>query len=155
VSERRSGVRQSKQEKYFEVFGMEKRMATALDKAGATASFVCAIHCLAMPFVIGVLPILGLSFLADERVEWALIGFTVCVGLFSLLPSYFRIHKKWHPLAMFGLGFAAILFVKVVFEESSRAETPGMVFGALMIAASNFANRRLCHTCPSCADHEH
>ena len=34
----------------------------------------CAIHCLAMPLLGTVLPLIGLSFLVDERVEFILIA---------------------------------------------------------------------------------
>ncbi|NJM53931.1 MAG: MerC domain-containing protein [Blastocatellia bacterium] len=40
-----------------------------LDYTGATVSWICAVHCLAMPFFITFLPVIGLSFLADEITE--------------------------------------------------------------------------------------
>jgi hypothetical protein len=44
------------------------------DRFGATASFLCAIHCAALPLVIAALPALGLGFLADHRFERTFIA---------------------------------------------------------------------------------
>ncbi len=52
-------------------------LAHAADRLGATASFLCALHCAALPFVLGALPALGLGFLADHGFERA---FIVCAS---------------------------------------------------------------------------
>ena len=52
-----------------------------LDKAGATASLACAVHCALMPLVVTLLPLVGLGFLADERTEWALLGLSAPAGV--------------------------------------------------------------------------
>ena len=41
-----------------------------LDKLGMTASLTCAVHCMAMPLVITILPYVGLSFIASEGFEY-------------------------------------------------------------------------------------
>lgn len=53
-----------------------------LDLTGTAVSWVCLIHCLALPFLIALLPLAGLSFLLDERIEWVIIGVSVAVGAF-------------------------------------------------------------------------
>lgn len=40
-----------------------------LDRIGIIVSCACAVHCAAVPLLIGVLPLLGSSFIADERAE--------------------------------------------------------------------------------------
>ena len=64
-----------------------------LDRAGAAASFLCALHCAVMPFVITALPLLGLGFLASEPVEWALLGCSGILGALSLCVG-FREHRR-------------------------------------------------------------
>ncbi len=132
---------------------MTPKVSAALNKVGATASFVCAIHCLAMPFVFALLPA-ATTFLKDERIEWGIIGFTVLVGMLSLLPSYIRHHKQIRPLALFIFGLGIILGVKMLIEEGGHLETPGMILGALFVGGANLLNNRLCHTCPTC-EHAH
>src|SRR6478672_8405035 len=55
--------------------------AAIADRFGATASFLCAIHCALLPFVIAVLPALGLAFLADHRFERGFIAFASVLAL--------------------------------------------------------------------------
>jgi hypothetical protein len=121
-----------------------------LNWVGATASLICAIHCLAMPLLIGALPILGLSLLTSPWLEWSLIGFTGTVGLLTLLPSYHWKHRRLQPLALFLLGFGLILAAKFLLDEGSSLETSGMVTGALFVAGANLTNHRLTHTCTTC-----
>ena len=49
------------------------------DWIGVAASLLCAIHCAAMPFVVGFLPLLGLSFLADPSFHQWMVA--VCLAL--------------------------------------------------------------------------
>lgn len=58
-----------------------------LDKTGATVSWLCAAHCLAMPFLISFLPLLGVSFLAHEGIEYLIVGVSIIIALITLLPA--------------------------------------------------------------------
>jgi hypothetical protein len=123
-----------------------------LDCVGVVASFACAVHCAFMPFIIGLPPLFGLGVFADERAEWALVSISLIVGLASLLPSYIKNHKTGRPLMLFAAGLALIFIARVSFGDSLRGEIPFVVFGAFMIAASHFLNRRLCRACAVCHD---
>jgi hypothetical protein len=121
-----------------------------LDRLGAAASLVCAVHCAAMPLLIGLLPLIGLGFLAEERTEWALVGLSIGVGSVSLIPSYARKHRHWRPLLLFAFGASLILIVRLLAEEGSRMEAILMALGALLIACAHMINRRLCRRCADC-----
>ncbi|MFG0290288.1 MAG: MerC domain-containing protein [Rhodopirellula sp. JB044] len=77
------------------------------DWVGITASIGCAIHCAAMPFVIAYLPMLGLSFLADESFhQWmALVCFLIAMAAF--VPG-FRTHKRLLPGVIAAMGLVLI-----------------------------------------------
>lgn len=122
-----------------------------LDRFGVAASCLCAAHCALTPFVVSLLPLVGLGMLADERAEWAFIALTVAVGLMSLLISYFRRHGRAGALMLFAAGVCLIFTVRVLFEEGVKLETPAVVAGALLIAASHVVNLKLCRACSSCA----
>lgn len=123
-----------------------------LDRVGMTASFLCAIHCAAMPLLVGLLPLIGLGLLAEEGAEWTLVGFSIALGLFSLLPGYFRKHRRSNALIVFTAGVALILTGRIFCEENSGLELPAVVAGALFIAAAHLINRKLCRSCPLCVD---
>jgi hypothetical protein len=121
-----------------------------LDRLGAAASLACAAHCATMPLLIGLLPLAGLSFLAEKQTEIMLIGLSIGIGISSLIPSYARKHRQWRPLLLFTFGAVLILAVKLLAEEGSRLEAPAMVLGALLIACAHMINRRLCRSCAIC-----
>lgn len=52
---------------------------TRLDVVGSVLSTLCAIHCLAMPLVAGLLPVLGLGFLGDPAFDQA-----ACLAMMAL-----------------------------------------------------------------------
>ncbi|MEO7072934.1 MAG: MerC domain-containing protein, partial [Rhodanobacter sp.] len=56
----------------------------AADRVGATASFLCAVHCAALPFVLALLPFVGLGFLADHRFERGFVLFACVLGGIAL-----------------------------------------------------------------------
>lgn len=90
-----------------------------LDKTGAVLSWLCAAHCLAMPFLISFLPLLGISFLAGEGGEYIFIGLSVAVGLTTLLPAYFKQHRRVRTLLLFVSGICFIILADLLFEETA------------------------------------
>jgi hypothetical protein len=121
-----------------------------LDRLGATTSLTCAAHCATTPLLAGLLPHVGMGFLASEQAEVALIGLSLSIGGLSLLPSYARKHRQWRPLLLFAFGASLILAVRSCMEQGSRLEAPAMAVGALLIACAHLVNRRLCRSCAAC-----
>ena len=110
-----------------------------LDKMGMSASFFCAIHCALMPILIGILPLLGLSFLANHAIEDTVIVCAFFIASLSLLPSYFRVHKKLHALLMFAGGFTLLIVGHSI--DAKWAEAPMAVAGGLSIALAHWINQ--------------
>ena len=118
-----------------------------LDTAGATASFLCAVHCALMPFILTLLPLIGLSFLASEPVEWGLLALSALLGVSSLCFGY-RKHRQGNALAFLAVGLALLAGGHSI--EARGEETWGtclMVTGGLTIALSHQINHRLCRAC--------
>ena len=126
----------------------------ALDRVGATASLVCAIHCAIMPLAFTLLPLIGLQFLARSWVEWTLVGFSAVIGVTSLCFGY-REHRSRRALALLGIGLALLVLGRV--GEDNRLglwSIPTVVLGGLTIAGSHIFNRWLCRQCRVC-HHDH
>lgn len=122
-----------------------------LDRAGVAASCVCAAHCALSPLALGLLPLAGLAHFAGEGAEWAFVAVAVTIGLASLLPGYFRRHRRARPLVLFAAGTALLLSARLLMEDVMMLEVPATVAGALLIAAAHVFNLKLCRDCPSCA----
>ncbi len=81
---------------------------STLDRVGISASLLCAIHCAALPLLIGVLPVVGLGFLMHGVFEAVMIAIAAVVGGWSLGHSY-RTHRLRTPLALLFAGIAVLL----------------------------------------------
>jgi len=82
-------------------------LARAADRVGATASLLCALHCAALPFVLAVLPTLGLGWLADHLFERIFIAIASAFALTVLIRGY-RLHRSPRPLAWLLPGLALL-----------------------------------------------
>ncbi|PWK85273.1 MerC domain-containing protein [Fulvimonas soli] len=112
------------------------------DRIGATASFLCAIHCAALPFVLALLPLVGLEFLADHRFERGFVVFACALALLSLGNGYRRHHR---PLAlMLALPGLALLLLGVTVAEdySIGLHSVLVTCGGLLVAGAHFVNLR-------------
>lgn len=118
-----------------------------VDTTGACLSVACAIHCLSMPLLIAVLPLIGLGFFATERAELVLISGAIALAIGSLAWGV-RHHRSWRALL--------VLIVALAFIATARTAVEGtfeVVFysiGGVLLASAHLVNRHLCKTCPVC-----
>lgn len=148
-----------------------------LDSVGATLSFACAVHCIALPFIVTGLPLLGLGFVAGSTFELIMISLTLTLATASFCWGV-RLHGQWKTFVF--LGAAAFFFLIGMFEvghaHSSLKElfmdphshlegihsphgSDGstsllhwifMGIGGFALAAGHYLNHRLCASCKCC-----
>ncbi len=129
---------------------VEREGRAWLDMAGIAASWLCVVHCLLLPFVVSALPLIGLRFLLDETVEQIVIGISVGVAAFTLVPGYLGSHHKIRALALYVSGLALILMSKTLFEDDHWLSILFIAGGAVLISAAHFLNIYLCRWCNGC-----
>ena len=119
------------------------------DRAGVIVSAACAVHCTVLPFVAGLLPILGLRHFADERLEWLIVGITAAIGVAGHTRAYVSHHRHNGPGLLFLVGLGMVVITRL-----SRTEGPlepiALGLGGLLAAAAHWANLRLCRCCGEC-----
>lgn len=125
-----------------------------LDKTGAVFSWICAVHCIAPPFLVSVLPIVGLSFVGSEFAEYAFLSISVVVGALSLVPAYFRRHRQLRTILLFSTGIGLIILADALFEENITGKSLFLAAGAVAISVSHIINRKLCKNCNVCGEAE-
>ena len=116
-----------------------------VDNAGAFLSMACAVHCLAMPLVVTMLPLVGLGFLAGEPAEYALIGAVLLAA--GSVVSGVRHHRKWRAFPT--LVLAAGIIVTGFMAAEGSFEVILHVTGGVLLATTHLLNRHLCRTCPA------
>lgn len=131
---------------------MKRNINVWLDVTGATVSWLCAIHCIALPFAVSVLPLVGLSFLLDETTEQFFIGISIAIAALTLLPGFFRHHRKLRTLLLFTAGISLIVASHLIFEENLILQIPFLLIGAILVTTAHFINRRLCMDCAVCCE---
>ena len=122
------------------------------DKIGSVLSSLCAVHCLCMPVLIGMLPVLGLSFLAGHTFERAMC-ITMTLLAAACLWAGCRVHRQWGLFILLIAGAALVLRTQFAGspEETGALtdwnEAAVMVVGGLLIAASHLLNLKLRTRC--------
>lgn len=109
-----------------------------LDRAGATASFLCAIHCLVAPLLAATAAAGALVFFHRE-IESLFIGTSLLLGAWSLGWGYLQ-HRKGQVLALYFLAAAA--FATALLAGAAHFEIVFMVAGGLLLASGHLLNRR-------------
>jgi hypothetical protein len=126
-------------------------LAHAADRVGATASLLCAVHCAALPFVLTVLPALGLSFLADHDFERAFVAFASLLAATSLIRGYRR-HRVATALWILAPGLVLLWTGVWLFDNGT---SPGLhatlvALGGCCVALAHIVNLRLTHLFGAC-----
>jgi hypothetical protein len=123
-----------------------RSLATLLaDRFGATASFLCAVHCALLPLVIAALPAIGLGVLANHAYERAFIAFASVLALTTFIVG-FRRHRRFRAFWFLGPGILLLASGIVVdFEESAMLHAVLVAMGGTLVAVSPLTNLRLAH----------
>jgi hypothetical protein len=116
----------------------------SLDRVGLFLSSACAIHCMVMPFALGMLAVGGAEWLGSEIAEMLLVGAATIIGVVSLAPSYLR-HRNPAALAFFFAGLAVIVTCHLLLEEHTPALGVCMAVGGGLIAMAHYRNRQASH----------
>ncbi len=125
--------------------------AERVSRLGAGLSIACALHCLAAPVALTLLPLGGLGFLADGSVEIAFVVLSFVSAALGLCWGAHG-HGDWRLLA--GLIAAFGLFLSSWLGAAGAAETLLSALGSATLAVSLVFNQRLCRTCADCAARE-
>jgi len=119
--------------------------ARLADRFGATASFLCAVHCALLPLVIAALPAIGLGFLANHRFERGFIAFASVLALTTLVVG-FRRHRQFRAFWFLVPGITLLTAGIIVdFEHNSTLHAILVSLGGTLVAISHLTNLRLAH----------
>lgn len=122
-----------------------RRFATLVDRVGATASLLCAIHCVLLPFVLALLPLIGLEFLAGHTFERVFVACAAALASTSILTS-FRRHHKPHALFLMVPGILLLLFgIAIDLDVHVVIHTISVVTGGVLVASAHVTNLVLAH----------
>jgi hypothetical protein len=124
------------------------------DRLGATASFLCAIHCAVLPFVIALLPLVGLEFLADHAFERSFVLFAALLATTTLITGH-RKHTRRLPLMLAAPGVVLLVLGVTVVDLHTHTTVHSVMVtcGGLLVASAHMINLHLTHRCNTGCNH--
>lgn len=122
-----------------------RRFAVLVDRVGATASLLCAVHCALLPFVLALLPLIGLEFLAGHTFERIFVACAAVLASTSILFAYRR-HRRPQALFLMVPGIVLLLFgVAINLDVHVLVHTASVVTGGVLVASAHVTNLVLAH----------
>lgn len=115
-----------------------------LDKTAVALSGLCLVHCLALPFLIALFPVLGFTVVSHETFHQLILVVVIPTTLIALGMGYRRHHSR----LVAALGFAGVAALVIaafaVHELGAEAlERWVTVVGGLLLATAHLRNFRL------------
>lgn len=148
-----------------------------LDRWGALASGLCAVHCAVVGLAMGLLPVVGMEFLAYPLVDVGFFATAIFFGVWAARTGK-RKHGSWVPARVFAVGLLMVMFSHFVIGHRHAGEdelhsllgfevplwvapiaTVMAVAGGLTLVAFHILNHRLANKatcgCAVCHVEEH
>ena len=128
---------------------MTPNLAKALDASAVGLSALCLVHCLALPALALLLPVLGLW----ARAEWVHVVFVLIaapVAVLSFVDPATRRPRSW-PLATAAILGLALMIAGALEFPSAADERVLTVLGGLLLAGAHLTNWRRRHHDAHCA----
>jgi hypothetical protein len=120
-----------------------------VDRVGIWMSSMCALHCLLLPILLPIAPLVASSVFAEVWFERMILTFSILVGFAALFVGFHKYHRQLYPLYSLALG-GLIYWNKDMFGHEYEPFT--IAIGAFLIIAAHVTNIRLCKSCKTCED---
>lgn len=117
-----------------------KFISLHLDFLGFFASMLCAVHCLALPFILTFGALSGLSWMGNHAIESCFIFLSILFASLSLIQGYRKQHGQLKALYVVAVGFLVILASRF-FDGNSHVVLAGI--GGCAVALAHVINWRL------------
>lgn len=116
-----------------------------LDTVAAVLSGVCMLHCLALPLVFTLLPIVNVSLLSEQTFHLVMIVFILPVSVVALSIGC-RQHKDLTTFVLGTIGLSILTFTAVAGHTLFGVTGERLVtsLGGLILASAHIQNYRAC-----------
>ena len=126
----------------------KREHANGLDRLGAYASTLCAVHCVITGVAFGLLSVGWLAFLHNPWLEGSFLGIALVVGILAAWHGH-RKHGSLRPAGIFVLGLTLIVVGHFAFanHEESMLSALMSAGGGMCLVGFHILNQRMgsCH----------
>ncbi len=115
------------------------------DKLSISLSLLCAIHCLAVPVMLALLPGFAALQLDNEAFHSWMLWAVIPASIYALTMGC-KQHKRLRLLVVGGAGLILMILAVILAEEiiGESGEKILTLLGASLVAAGHYWNFRLC-----------
>ncbi|MBL8466222.1 MerC domain-containing protein [Methyloversatilis discipulorum] len=123
----------------------QTRVQKLLDRTAISASALCMLHCLAMPFLLLAVPMLATTFMADETFHRFLALIVLPTSVIALTIGCLR-HKDGAVLGLGAAGLGALVLVAFFGHErlTEGSEKAATLVSGVILAVAHVRNYSLC-----------
>lgn len=127
--------------------GYNGNVKVNVDKVGAIASAVCAVHCVLTGFALGLLSLLGLGFVGSGWTELVFVLLVIGLGSVGVVHGI-RKHHSYIPGTLFAIGLLCLSVGHFAFSHRGGVGSAlCSVLAGLFLIAFNVLNLRLSSQC--------
>ena len=111
------------------------------DFIGLSISFLCMLHCMILPILIFLFPLIGLSFINNIFYEILLITGSLTIGFIAIYKGYKKYHKKLTPSLLY--FFTAFFFIMGFWIENHFFERTSHLLATILLIVTHYYNWKL------------
>ncbi|TVS17904.1 MAG: MerC domain-containing protein [Gammaproteobacteria bacterium] len=110
-----------------------------IDGGAIVVSAVCVVHCLGLPLLLTLAPLMSLGWLSPEHFHWAMLLIAVPLSALGLWQG-FRRHAQWMVPILGALGLGLMAYDLLPQHDD---HTHGLtLFGVILVALAHTLNIR-------------
>lgn len=130
---------------------MSQAIPSRIEKIGACASAICAVHCVLTGVALGLLSVAGLSFLREPWIEELFLASTAILGIWAMRHGLKR-HGSWTPSAFFIVGLGLVVAKHFALGHEAAGAVPALLSlaGGASLMTFFVLNARLPHKACGC-----
>ena len=121
------------------------KIQNLLDGLAISASLLCVLHCLLMPFLLILVPIISSTFVAGEEFHFALVVFVLPLSIIALFLGCSR-HKDRTVIILGAVGLTSLVLIALFGHDflGEIGEKVATVISGTILAAGHLRNFKMC-----------
>ena len=121
------------------------RLQSILDSSAVAISAFCAVHCLALPLLLFLFPLLGTSLLTDEAFHELLLWFILPTSVIAVGLTWSR-HRDKRVYTLVGTGLLILIIAAIWAHDHADpwVDKALSLVGGALLAVGHIRNTLLC-----------
>lgn len=116
-----------------------------MDLVSMAVSAVCLVHCVALPLVMVLLPVVGIVAREWPLLEWTTVVLTGAVGGYAIWKGYTTVHQQKGIVIAFVAGSLLVVIANLHLHHALEMLLKGI--GALLLIGAHLRNRAESRRC--------